>query len=57
MILKDINNKLNVDEYCIGATDNESKNHIYEYMMRFISGWEKRETDQYDLGWAIYFKL
>ena len=56
-ILKDITPKLNVSEYCIGLSNNESKNNIYEYMMRFVSGWEKRETSQYDLGWAIYFKL
>lgn len=56
-ILKDVSLKLNIHEYCIGATDNESKNKIYEYMLRFISGWEKKSCDQYDLGWAIYFKL
>ena len=49
-ILKDLN--MNV-EYCIG----ESKDRIYEYMMRFVSNWEKRDTDEYPLGWAIYFKI
>ena len=53
-ILRDIS--LNVDEYCIGATGSK-KDNIYQYMMRFISGWEKRETDQYPLGWAIYFRI
>lgn len=56
-ILKDINSKINIDEYCIGATNDKKKNSIYEYLMKFVSGWEKRETDQYKLGWAIYFKL
>lgn len=53
-ILKDLN--MNV-EYCIGATGNQSKDRIYEYMMRFVSNWEKRDTDEYSLGWAIYFKI
>ena len=56
-ILKDITPKLNIDEYCIGATNNPKKDRIYEYMMKFVSGWEKRPTDQYDLGWALYFKI
>ena len=53
-ILRDIS--LDVDEYCIGATGSK-KDNIYQYMMRFISGWEKRDTDQYPLGWAIYFRI
>lgn len=53
-ILKDLN--MNV-EYCIGASNNDKKDRIYEYMMRFVSNWEKRNTDQYPLGWAIYFKI
>lgn len=56
-ILKDITPSLDIDEYCIGSTGSSSKDNIYEYMMRFVSGWEKRKTDQYPLGWAIYFKL
>jgi hypothetical protein len=53
-ILKDINKNV---EYCIGATGDESKDSVYEYIMRFVSNWEKRTTDQYDLGWAIYFSI
>lgn len=53
-ILKDINKNV---EYCIGASPDPTKNRIYEYIMRFITDWEKRKSDQYDLGWAIYFKL
>jgi hypothetical protein len=56
-ILKDVNNKIDVGEYCIGGTNSESKNIIYEYMMRFVSGWEKRKTDIYESGWALYFKI
>lgn len=53
-ILQDIN--LNV-KYCIGASGDPKKDRVYEYMMRFVSNWEKKETDQYPLGWAIYFHL
>ncbi len=53
-ILKDINKNV---EYCIGATGNPSKDNVYKYMMRFVSNWDKRNTDQYELGWAIYFKI
>ncbi len=57
-ILKDVVKSLPSDyELCIGLTDNEKKNKIYEYMMKTISNWEKRETDYYDTGWGIYFKL
>lgn len=43
--------------YCIGATGNPSKDNVYKYMMRFVSNWDKRNTDQYELGCAIYFKI
>ena len=56
-ILKDITPKIDVNEYCIGATDNDKKNRIYLYMMRFVKGWEKRDTKKYPLGWALYFTL
>jgi len=54
-ILKDI--KINVDEFCIGATGNPKKDKIYEYMMRFVKDWKKRKNNHYPLGWAIYFKI
>ena len=54
-ILKDLNMWV---EYCIGSTGNDKKkNNIYEYMMRFVSNWEKRETEEYPLGWGIFFKI
>jgi hypothetical protein len=53
-ILKNINMSV---EYCIGATGNDKKDRIYEYIMRFVSNWEKRNTNEYPLGWAIYFKI
>ena len=56
-ILKDLNDKLDVDEYCIGATGDLKKDKIYQYMMKFVTNWEKRNTKIYDLGWALYFKL
>jgi len=56
-ILKDIQKILKKDyEYCIGF-DLEKKNSIYEYMMRYVTNWERRETTEYPIGWAIYFKL
>ncbi len=55
-ILKDFDLKINADEFCIGATGTK-KDDIYKYMMRFIPGWEKRDTTAYKLGWALYFKL
>lgn len=56
-ILKDFSKKLKGVEYCIGATNNESKNRLYEYFMIYTKSWEKRDTEQYDLGWALYFKI
>ena len=53
-ILKDLNMDV---EYCIGSTGDDKKDRIYEYMMRFVSKWEKKDTDDYNLGWAIYFKI
>lgn len=56
-ILKDISKKIDVDEFCIGFTNDTKKDNIYQYMMRFVSEWEKRETNDYPIGWALYFKL
>jgi len=53
-ILKDLDMRV---EYCIGATGDDKKDRVYEYMMRFVSKWEKRDTDEYELGWALYFKI
>jgi hypothetical protein len=56
-ILKDFDNKIGNPEYCIGATGNMKKDRIYEYMMKYIKGWEKRNTDSYHLGWGLFFRL
>ena len=56
-ILKDFSKTSNIQSYCIGGTSDERKNKIYQYMLRFIENWEKKETEQYDLGWGIYFDL
>ena len=57
-ILQDFNkiNNNNI-EYCIGATGNEKKDRLYNYFMNYTKKWEKRETDMYELGWALYFKI
>jgi len=56
-ILKDFSKNMKNIEYCIGVTDNNSKNRLYEYFMIYTKSWEKRDTEQYDLGWALYFKI
>lgn len=53
-ILKDLKKDV---EYCIGSTGDDIKDNIYQYLMKYVSDWEKRKTKQYDLGWAIYFKI
>jgi hypothetical protein len=56
-ILKDLTKKYNIHEYCIGATNDIKKDFLYSSMMRYVDSWEKRDTDAYDLGWALYFKI
>ena len=56
-ILKDFSVKLGDVEFCIGATDNESKNRLYEYFMKYTKSWYKKDTKEYDLGWALYFEI
>jgi hypothetical protein len=49
---------LNLDgELCIGATGDSRKDRIYQYIMKYVSGWEKRKTDEYQLGWGLYFRV
>lgn len=55
-ILKDFSANKDI-EYCIGATGNLKKDRIYEYILKYVSSWEKRDSDQYELGWALYFKI
>lgn len=56
-ILKDLSDRIEVEYYCIGLTGNKKKDNIYEYMMRFLSGWEKKQTAHYETGWGIYFNI
>lgn len=52
-ILKDLNKNV---EYCIGSTGTK-KDVIYQYMMQYVSNWDKRDTDIYKFGWGLYFHL
>ena len=56
-ILKDLSIKLNIDEFCIGATGDKEKDEIYQYMMLYVKSWQKRNTNLYNLGWGLYFKI
>lgn len=57
-ILKDFIGKIDKDvEFCIGASGNESKDRLYEYFMIYTKSWEKRKTNEYDLGWGLFFKI
>jgi len=56
-ILKDLRDKYTIDEFCIGATGDMKKDLLYSKMMRYVTEWEKRDSDDYDLGWALYFKI
>lgn len=56
-ILKDISKKYNITEFCIGATGDEKKDRIYKYIMLYVKSWEKRNTNDYDLGWVLYFTI
>jgi len=56
-ILKDISNKFNINEFCIGATGDAKKDEIYQYMMLYVKSWVKKNTNLYNLGWGLYFKI
>ena len=56
-ILKDFSKNLKNVEFCIGATGNNAKDRLYEYFMIYTKSWKKKNTNQYDLGWALYFKI
>lgn len=47
--------------FCIGGTELESKNNIYEYALKIIvgdSGFSKKKTDVYPkTGWGLYFSI
>ena len=57
-ILKDLSLKLNISEFCIGATNLQSKDRIYEYLMKFAKTWHKKFTEKYPpFNWALYFTI
>jgi len=48
------------NSFCIGGTELESKNNIYEYSLYILlgkNGYEKKNTIFYDVGWGLYFKI
>lgn len=62
-ILKDIidKNYINNNLFCIGGTEIESKNNIYEYSLKVIvgnNGFDKLKTSVYPkTGWGLYFSI
>ena len=62
-ILKDIidRNYINNNLFCIGGTEIESKNNIYEYSLKVIvgkNGFDKLKTNIYpNVGWGLYFSI
>jgi hypothetical protein len=62
-ILKDIinNNYITDNLFCIGGTEIESKNNIYEYSLKVIvgkDGFDKLKTNVYpETGWGLYFSI
>ena len=50
-----INNK-----FCVGGTKLLSKNNICEYFLKVLvgdDGFVKKQTNVYETGWALYFKI
>jgi len=62
-ILRDIidKNYINNNLFCIGGTEIESKNNIYEYSLKVIvgnNGFDKLKTSVYPkTGWGLYFSI
>jgi len=55
LVIKNIINNY----FCIGGTNLESKNKIYEYLLKVVvdqNGFTKETTNLYDAGWGLYFK-
>lgn len=53
------NNKIS-NYFCIGCTELETKNNIYEYSLYILlgkKGYEKKQTNLYDCEWGLYFKI
>jgi len=59
-IIEDLINKDIIENnFCIGGTDLELKNKIYEYFLKIIvgeNGFQKKPTKEYNTGWGLYFK-
>ena len=54
--------KLNkiTNHFCIGGSELESKNRIYEYSLFILlgkDGYEKKDSIYYDVGWGLYFSI
>ena len=61
-ILNDLVNKNEIQpDFCIGGTELESKNNIYEYFLKIVvgdNGFTKLKTRMYPKsGWGLYFKI
>lgn len=61
-ILKDVIDKNYItNSFCIGGTEIEGKNNIYEYSLKVIvgkNGFNKLKTNVYpNTGWGLYFSI
>lgn len=65
-ILNDlVKTKVIINYFCIGASEIEGKNKIYEYFLKVVvgeNGFDKLHTDVYknendNLNWCLYFKI
>ena len=60
-ILLDLVDKQTItDMFCIGGAKLLAKNNIYKYVLKVIvggGGFDKLETDKYDTGFGLYFKI
>lgn len=56
-----VNTKIISNYFCIGGTELEEKNNIYEYFLRVVvgdGGFDKLKTNAYPkIGWGLYFKI
>lgn len=60
-ILKDLLEKEEIiNSFCIGGTDLEKKNNIYQDFLRTVigkDGFDKIPTKSYHCGWGLFFKI
>jgi hypothetical protein len=62
---KMVENSIVYNYFCIGASEIEKRNNIYEYFLEIVvgvDGFDKLKTDVYknkedDLNWGLYFKI